>query len=107
MNAPAARVVGLSFEIDSVPVAGLRVEFPTASRDPQTTGWDYWGANSVYPPSPVTIGENRVIFSEVRSPVDGSFDTTRVTGVQFHVPTGPTSATQYSFCISDVRLLRN
>jgi hypothetical protein len=105
-DAVAHGVIGITFRIDNIP-NGFRVEFPTSSRDPRGGGWDYWGANSSYPPSPVKPGLNRVLWTEVNPPQGGRFDPYRWTGIQFHVSTHVGFPTPYSFCISEFRLLTN
>jgi len=103
-DAVAHGVTGVSFRIDNVP-SGLRVEFPTSSRDPRSGGWDYWGATSNYPPSPVEPGLNRVLWTAVNAPRTGSFDPHRLTGIQFHVSAHVGFLQGYSFCISDLKLI--
>ena len=115
-------VVGIKFDIDTVPSVGLRVEFPIPSTDGTKNGSDYWGATSSYPNSPVMAGTNTIYFDP--SMVSGAdptakgvtpagpapnitFDPSMMEAVQFHVPAGTSSAypASYSFCISNLKFL--
>jgi len=124
-------VVGIRFTIDAVPLPGLRVEFPMllqdadgakdtpvalppgSTTDSHSAGAPYWGAqrngDGKYPPSPVVVGVNTVLFdTDVQPPKTAAYawDKTRMLGVQFHVPTSATMGS-YDFKISDVKLLRD
>jgi len=112
-NAMAAGVTGISFKIDSVPLGGgLRVEFPMPITENSTAGSDYWGADSMYPASPVQAGMTNVIhWTDVKSPAAATaspiaFDPTQILSIQFHVPSGTASATPYMFCISELTFLK-
>jgi hypothetical protein len=127
----AHNVIGIRFTIDAVPLPGLRVEFPMllqdadaakdtpislppgSTTDSHSAGAPYWGAqlkgDAKYPPSPVVVGVNTVIFdTDVAPPKLSAYawEKNRMLGVQFHVPTGSTMGT-YSFTISDFKLLRD
>ncbi len=117
-------VIGISFEIDAVPLPGLRVEFPMlltdeeaarvnlpsgSTTDDHPDGAPYWGATSVFPASNVVAGTNRVVWSEVQPPrTNYVFDTKRILGIQFHVPAvpGPNKG-PYAFCVENLTLLRH
>jgi hypothetical protein len=113
-------VVGVSFEIDSLPEGDdlvLRVEFPIqlpeGSEYPSTEshpkGSPYWGADEKYTKSPVQPGFNRFRFADVKSPVDDySFESEHILAIQFHVPSVADKSTRqpYSFCIDKLTFLR-
>jgi hypothetical protein len=122
MNGP---YIGIEFTIDAPPLPGLRVEIPMLLTDaeaamfnlpPGTTtdshpdGAAYWGAmeSGTYPNSPVMAGVNRVLWTDIQPPKRGNytFDPARMLGVQFHVPANTMSRGDYTFCISNVKLLR-
>lgn len=98
-------VVGISFDIDVASV-GLRVEFPSLEPSEANSGPDYWGASASYPNSPVAAGTNVVPFSAVRGPMGHVFDGTAIKSILFHVTTNTGSARPYSFCISNLKMLR-
>ncbi|MFZ5897404.1 MAG: hypothetical protein ACOY0T_40500 [Myxococcota bacterium] len=104
-NAQAAGVKGVSFEIDMPPGTGLRVEFPDAATDGKSAA--YWGATSSYGPSPVKAGLNTITWDKVVPPeaTIPMLDTTKLMGIQFHVPTSSTKAT-YKFCISKLSVIK-
>jgi hypothetical protein len=120
-------IIGIEFTIDAVPLPGLRVEIPMmltdaeramvtpplpagSTTDSHPDGAPYWGAGGggMYPNSPVMMGVNRVLWSDITPPRTGNyvFDTTRMLGVQFHVPASTSARGMYNFCISNVKLLR-
>ncbi len=123
---PAAQgVIGISFEIDNVPLPGLRVEIPMRLTDTEAAmvnlppgsitddhpdGAPYWGATSSYPASPVAMGVNRVLWTDIKPPrTNYVFDKARMLGVQFHVPAVPGTSTSrgaYSFCIKKLTFLK-
>jgi len=118
-------VIGFEFTIDAVPLPGLRVEIPMVLTDAEATmvmlpagsttddhpdGAPYWGAmgSGMYPKSPVVAGVNRVLWTDIQPPRMGNyvFDTTRMLGIQFHVPANNMSRGDYEFCISQVTFIR-
>jgi hypothetical protein len=119
-------IIGISFDIDQVTLAsGLRVEFevrltdaeavaqgvPTGSTSTATAkGSPYWGATSSFPSSPIVPGTNHVLWSDVFHPAGlYPFEPSRIVAMQFHAPAVYTvNATRgaYSFCVSNVKLLR-
>jgi hypothetical protein len=118
-------IIGFSFDIDNVPLPKLRVEIPMvltaeeraavtpalgegATTDEHPDGAPYWGADSTYPASPVMTGTNRVLWTDIKPPrTNYVFDTTRMLGVQFHVPAVAAAPKgEYNFCISNVKMLR-
>jgi hypothetical protein len=119
-------VVGVSFEIDMVPAAGLRVEFPIqltpdelakvtpplpagSTTDDHPDGAPYWGATDKFPNSPVMAGvANKVIFAtNVKPPrTNYEYEPKRMLGIQFHVPASGAARSQYAFCISNLTLIR-
>jgi hypothetical protein len=104
-DARASKVIGLSFDIDQVP-AGLRIEVATPTFPP-LVGASYWGAEASYPASPVRIGRNKVLFAQVQSPTAPAepLDVTRLSAIRFFVPGSPNGAQDFSYCISNVRML--
>jgi hypothetical protein len=105
-DAAAKKVIGMSFDIDNVPL-GLRVQFPTPASYAGTLGPDYWGAAASYPPSPVVTGTNVVLFNAVASPeaTPVPLDTTMLESVQFSVPSNTTADQPFGYCVSNVRFL--
>jgi hypothetical protein len=127
---PAAHgVIGLEFTVDVVPPQGLRVEFPMLLEDAEAANDEpplppgstteqhsalspYWGAqaqgDSKYPSSPVVAGTNRILWEDIAPPRKDAyaFDSSRILGVRFHVPTSRVSSEAYSFAISDITLPR-
>ncbi len=112
-NAGAHGIVGISFDIDTVPYANsslsFRVEFPTAAV-PGTTDLDaaYWnGATSNG--SPVTAGANVILWSNVLGPMyetaPPAFDPSQLLAVQFHVIGSPSGPVPFNFCISNLTAL--
>jgi hypothetical protein len=118
-------VTGVSFVLDGVPTPGLRVEFPMrltdaeanavnlppgSTTDDHPDGAPYWGADTGFDNSPATAGVNVVHWDAVKKPGANQsyvFDKARLLGMQFHVPavqSAPPGA--YSFCVSNVTLLR-
>jgi hypothetical protein len=126
-NPAMYNVIGIRFTITHAPPA-LRVEFPMLllaseaaadvppvtdmppTTDSHSAGAPYWGAkpDGTYPNSPVQEGVNTVTWDQVSPPKANIyvFDTTRILGIQFHVPTNTTSGSSYDFTISDVTFLR-
>jgi hypothetical protein len=125
-NPAMYNVIGFSFDINQVPLqTKLRVEIPMkltdteaaaaslpngSSTDDHPKGAPYWGATSMYPPSPVVAGTNRVLWTDIKSPTTTYvFDPARMLGIQFHVPAASKSAATkgaYDFCVSNVTFLR-
>jgi hypothetical protein len=118
-------VIGVSFEITNVPLAGLRVEFPIlltaeeataaslpagSTTDDHPDGAPYWGATSSFPKSPVVAGAvNTIKFAtDVKPPrTNYAYVPNKMLGIQFHVPAvaaPPRSA--YEFCIKNLTFLR-
>lgn len=114
-NATEHGVTGIAFELDAVPVPGLRVEFPIVLPDMTTTeehadGSPYWGAAPSFPPSPVVVGRNEVRFSAVSGPrTSYTFDATRILAIQFHVPAITVGSTRgaYRFCVKNLTFLKD
>jgi hypothetical protein len=108
-DAKAKLVTGIAFDIDTVPLGGLRVEFAATDTDGSTSGSDFWGATPSYPPSPVKVGTNVIHWSDVGTPQAATaghmFNPSLLESIQFHVPTSAAPAA-YSFCISNLRLLQ-
>jgi hypothetical protein len=104
-NATAAGVVGVSFEIDAPPPAGIRVEFPDMATNNKAAA--YWGATTSYGPSPVKPGVNTIKWADVKSPDPVNvpmLDPSTLMGIQFHVPSGTAGA--YQFCLSHIKMLK-
>ncbi len=128
-NPAPHRVVGIQFEIDAVPLTGIRVEFPMALQDadaaadvpplpPGSTtlqhsfGSPYWGAQTFgdgkFPLSPVQAGLNRILWPDVFSPKVSAYvyDEQRMLGIRFHVPTRSDTAGAYEFTISKLAFVK-
>lgn len=105
-DAAAKGITGISFEIDKVPLPGLRVEFPSLETDAGTAGGDYWGADSSYTNSKVVVGVNVVPWTAVKGPTGHVFNPAKILSIQFHVPTNTSSSAPYEFCISNLKLLK-
>ncbi len=103
-NATAAGVIGIAFDIDMVPLAGIRVEFPTPSTTDTAAIWKP-AASAKNFVSPVMPGHNVILFSDVTQPsyvtMPGPLDATQILSVQFHVPTTTSASAPYMFCISN------
>lgn len=99
---------GISFEIDTVPVPGLRVEFPMPATEGHADGSNYWGATMSFPPSPVKPGLNVVRWSDIKGPRGAvEFDPSQVLSIQFHVPSSTGGAGTFSYCISNLTFITN
>ncbi len=99
-NATAAGVLGIAFDIDTVPLATLRVEFPNAT----ATNAAFWGGDNQS--SPVKAGHNEIKWADVKGPFYDTaapvFDPKTIYSIQFHVPASATAAATYNFCISNL-----
>jgi len=127
-DATANHVVGIEFDIDNVPTAGLRVEFPAPGTDGTKNGSAYWGADSAFSPASgkyVMPGTNKVFWDPKtvlgldRDPtmpqsqpvvVPGStpgaaLDQAHIESIQFHVPASTSASTTYDFTISNLKML--
>jgi len=127
-DAKAKHVVGIKFDIDNVPSAGLRVEFPVPNTDGTQNGSAYWGADkgfSVASGKFVKSGTNTIYWdptgllgldpdptNPMSQPVvvPGStpgmpLDQTAIESIQFHVPATTSATSDYSFCISNLKML--
>lgn len=102
-NAVANGVKGIGFDIDTVPAAGIRVQFPTVS----AANAPFWGGN--YMISPVFPGHNEVRWPSVLGPyfdpAPPAFDVTAIWRVEFLVPSLTTAPSPFSFCISNLSAL--
>jgi hypothetical protein len=123
-NLPSVRAsgstqwLGTASITDEKKIAGpgeLYPDSPTPSEE-HPEGSPFWDAPASWPNvvSPVRQGHNVVHFSEVNPPPqdqigDGSYkwDETRLLGIQFHVPTRTKQADKFSFCISNLTLIRD
>lgn len=98
-NATAAGVIGMAFDIDVVPAANMRIEFPTTATN--AAFWD--GLKQI---SPVVAGHNEVLWTKVAGPfydaTAPAFDPTSIYSIQFHVLTSATSSGTYNFCVSNL-----
>jgi hypothetical protein len=103
-NATANQVSGIAFDIDTVPISGLRVQFPTSEASFYPPFWG--GFQQV---SPVKPGHNEIRWSTVTGPfydvTAPAFDPTAVYRVEFLVPSSVTAAIPFSFCISNLTAL--
>ena len=104
-DAAAAGVVGIAFDIDAVPLAGLRVEFPTDTTANTAAIWKPAKAKNYT--SPVVAGHNVILFADVIQPdyikpAPAVLNAAKLVSIQFHVPTTTTAAADYMFCISNL-----
>jgi hypothetical protein len=101
-NAPANGVIGIAFDIDTVPLGTLRVELPTKTQD--GTSASFWGGDQQS--SPVKVGHNEFKWTDVKGPfydmLAPPFDPTTILSVQFHIPTSTTASSTYNFCVSNL-----
>jgi hypothetical protein len=103
-------IVGIAFDIDTVPDASLRVELST-NAVPGTTDINpaYWGGATMSA-SPVHSGHNELHWSDVDGPfylqAPPPFDATKLQSLWFGVFTNATAPFDFAFCISNVTLLR-
>ena len=104
LDMTAAGVIGISFDIDAVPLTGLRVEFPTDTTANTAAIWK--PAKTKNYTSPLAAGHNVILFSDVIQPdyIMGAakLDATKLVSIQFHVPTTTTASAAYTFCISNL-----
>jgi hypothetical protein len=107
-NAPGKMVIGVSFDLDAVPLPGIRVEFPFSA--PDAAIWKPATAAKNYV-SPVSAGHNVLLFANVTQPAYVAaaakvpFDPATLLSIQFHVPTTATAAAAYSFCVDNLKLV--
>jgi hypothetical protein len=105
-DAKAKMVIGISFDLDKVPLTGLRVEFPFSAPDAAV-----WKPNKMTYASPVVAGHNILLFANVTQPSyvkAGNmvpFDASTLKSIQFHIPTTQSAAAPYSFCLDNVSLI--
>lgn len=106
-DAHAHRVIGVQFDLDTVPAAGLYVGFATPASDAGTLGPDYWGANAAFQSSPVVAGTNVVLFREVQSPeaTPVPVDVTQLASMQFQVRSSTVQSSTFAYCVSNVKAL--
>jgi hypothetical protein len=109
-NATAAGITGFKFDIDTPPLAAMRVEFPTVATTAMNNINPYWNgaANNV---SPVKAGTNTIPFAAVTGPMYATnppaFDPTTVLSIQFHVVPSTAATTPFSFCVSNLTAITN
>lgn len=108
-DASAHQVVGIAFDVDRVPRAGLRVEFITAIAPDEPGVWQPLVNGTPSAVAAVHAGHNVALFEDVkplsfyRSPFP--FDPTQLRSVQLHVPTATAASSTYSFCLSNLSLV--
>ncbi len=99
-NATMNGVIGMAFDIDSIPLTNLRVEFPTST----ATNAAFWGGDQMI--SPVVKGHNEILWTKVTGPfydtVAPPFDPTKILSIQFHALTSATASASYTFCVSNL-----
>jgi hypothetical protein len=104
LNLTAAGIIGIAFDIDAVPLTGLRVEFPTDTT--ADTAAIYKPQKAKNYTSPLVTGHNEILFTDVIQPdyikPPAALDPTKLVSIQFHVPTTTTAAADYMFCISNL-----
>ena len=106
-NAITNHVTGIGFDIDSVPLDGLRVELTTPGT---TSAAAFWGGD-VNPVSPVHTGHNQFRWADVKGPfyllTAPVFDPTQILTLQFHIQPSVAAPIAYSFCVSNLVALMN
>ena len=107
-DAPAHRVTGIAFDIDTPPTFGnLRVEFQTMGTENNAA---YWGG-TISNFSPVVPGHNELHWSDVGGPSyltnPPPFDPTKLEDVDFHVIANTNAPVPFSFCVSNIVMLTN
>lgn len=107
-DATSKKVIGISFDLDFVPPAGLRVEFPFGTA---STPAGIWRPNTTTFASPLSVGHNVLLFENVLQPAYVQtadlvpFDASTLTSIQFHVPTTASDVSPYHFCIDNLALI--
>jgi hypothetical protein len=119
-NATNNGVIGIAFDIvdmtgapAAVPLTGLRIEFPTPTTTDTAAIWK-WQKTKNYA-SPVVMGHNVIMFSDVTQPdyvkgymaATAGLDATNIVSVQFHVPTTTSATGPYSFCVGNFSAITN
>jgi hypothetical protein len=106
-DARAHRVIGVQFDLDAVPTAGLYVGFATPASDAGSLGPDYWGASAAFQSSPVVAGTNVVLFRDVQSPEASPvpIDVTQLESMQFQVRSSTVQSSTFAYCVSNVKAL--
>jgi hypothetical protein len=104
----AAGVLGFAFDIDAVPLTGIRVEFPTPNTG--TTAAIYKpGDSTTNFASPLVAGHNEIRWADIMAPsyvtTPPAFDPTMIVSVQFHVPTSTSASANYMFCIDNFSVI--
>jgi hypothetical protein len=104
----ASAYKGISFDIDTPPLAGLRVEFPSKATEGTAAGADFWGATKDYGNSPVVAGTNVITWDAIKGPTatPHTFDKAHILSIQFHVPASDKASAMFSYCISNLKLLK-
>jgi hypothetical protein len=111
-DALAHGVTGVAFDIDNPPVPNLRVEFQTLGTENNAAYWN----GAVSQSSPVAVpGHYEIRWPQVGGPFylinNGTtpppFDATKLEAMQFHVPSNPSAAVSYSFCVRNIIMLTN
>ena len=100
-DAPAHRITGISFEIDSPP-ANMQIMFPAAGSNGANDA--YWGGQYDYV-SPVRSGLNIVRWEDVAPRVNSGaapFDPHTIAMFQIHVNTYVDHATPFDFCVWNI-----
>ena len=112
----AHNITGVSFDIDMIPGANLRVEFPTSAMTGVTDVYSAWWGGAGSNVSNVKVGTNTFTWDKVGGPnyappaaagvaAFPAFDKTKVLSIQFHVVTNTSSAVPFMFCIGNLTLL--
>jgi hypothetical protein len=108
-DASAHGVTGFAFHINTEPPpnTGIRVQLPTPSASKEPALWGGAAADT----SPVHAGRNEFRWADVAGPPyiasPPAFDPTHLLSLVFTVPTSPSGAKSFSFCISELAALTN
>jgi hypothetical protein len=112
-DATAHGITGFVFQIDTPPVGGnMRVEFPTSAEIGTTdVNAAYWGGATANL-SPINSGRTYSFhWADVGGPMDLTspppFDKTKILSMQFHVVSNDVAPIPFSYCISNIRALKD
>jgi len=106
-NALAPGLTGIAFDIDVLPANGMRVQMVNPGTDFGPGGPAYWGGTPAFSNSPVRVGTNRIYWADIVGPYGLGLDPTQLVSMYFAVPTQAASASNFSFCISNVTLIKD
>ncbi|SRR6266700_4547569 len=104
-DATGNHVTGFSFDIDMVPVAPMRIEFPTMATATTAAFW----VQAMNDHFSLVKTHNEFHWANVMPPfyatTPPAFDPTGILSIQFHVVSDPSGPAMYTFCVSNLRAL--